>query len=75
MGKQRIQECLAIVLLGDAVIGLLNPRRHSRLWKNGPKSYREMMQFFIEHPNWLRALSVAELGLGYWLATRAEPKR
>ena len=74
MGNQRIKECVAIVLIGDGAIGLLNPRRHSRLWKNGPQPYQKMMRFFIENPLALRALSVAEIALGYWLATRAETR-
>lgn len=74
MWTQRIKECVGIVLIGDGAIGLLNPRRHSRLWKSGPQPYQKMMRFFIENPLVLRVLSAAEIALGYWLATRAETK-
>lgn len=74
MWNQRIKECVGIVLIGDGIVGLLNPRRHSRLWKNGPRSYRAMMQFFIERPNFLRVLSAVEAALGYWLATQQKAR-
>ena len=67
---RRITELLAMVLVGDGVIALAAPRRHSRLWKLGPEGYRRAMEAFAERPYLTRLLAAAEIGLGLWLALR-----
>jgi hypothetical protein len=74
MGKQ-LKEALAILMVGDGVIGLIAPRRHSLLWKFGPKSYRRVIADFAERPILVRLLSVASVGAGLWLALRQYEER
>ncbi len=47
---KRLREILAIMLIGDGVIGLLDPERHVALWRRGQSSYRETMEAFAIHP-------------------------
>lgn len=67
MGR-RLGEFLAILMVGDGVIGLVAPRRHSLLWKFGPESYKRLMAGFAKRPSLVRLLSAASVGAGLWLA-------
>jgi hypothetical protein len=40
---RRIAELAAMVVIGDGVIALVAPRRHSLLWRFGPEGYRRLM--------------------------------
>lgn len=70
MGSKRLKESLAIVLIGDGVVALLDPDRHNRLWKRGPEPYRKVMEEFVRRPGLTRVLSVLKIALGLWLASR-----
>jgi hypothetical protein len=72
---RRAAEFAGILLVGDGVIGALRPERHARLWLAGPRVWREAMEPFAERPRLTRAVGVAEIALGLWLAARAEPSR
>lgn len=67
---RRIKELVAIAVIGDGVVGLLAPRRHSLLWKFGPEGYQEVLRWFAGRPGLVRLLAAAELGGGIWLALR-----
>jgi hypothetical protein len=67
---KRIMELLAMLLVGDGVIAVVAPRRHSHLWKFGPEGYRRAVEAFAERPDLTRLLAAAEVGLGLWLALR-----
>lgn len=67
---KRFKELLAILMVGDGVIGLAAPRRHSLLWRFGPEGYRRLMAAFAERPILVRLLSAASVGAGLWLALR-----
>lgn len=72
--SRRIKELVAIAVIGDGVVGLVAPRRHSLLWKVGPEGYQEVLRWFAERPVLVRVLAVAELGLGLMLALRQYPE-
>ncbi len=74
MGSKRLRESLAIVLIGDGVVALLDPDRHNRLWEKGPQSYQNVMREFVQRPGVTRWLSVLEIGLGVWLASRQKAR-
>ena len=73
MVSRRVQELMAILLIGDGVVALLQPQRHVRLWTFGPASYRGFMQAFVQRPGMTQLLSAIELGLGIWWASRQRP--
>lgn len=67
MGK-RFKELLAILIIGDGVVGLAAPRRHSLLWRFGPEGYKRAMTSFAKRPILVRILSAVSVGAGLWLA-------
>lgn len=69
MGR-RLKEFLAILMVGDGVIGLAAPRRHSLLWEFGPEGYKRIMADFAERPILVRLLSMASVAAGLWLSLR-----
>jgi hypothetical protein len=71
---RRIAELVAMLVIGDGVIALSAPRRHSLLWRFGPEGYRRATEAFAERPTLTRLLAAAEVGLGLWLALRQYSK-
>jgi hypothetical protein len=74
MGIKRLKESLAIVLIGDGAVAFLDPDRHNRLWKKGPQPYQKVMREFVQRPGLTRLLSVLEIALGLWLASRQKAR-
>jgi hypothetical protein len=70
MGMRRITELVAMLMIGEGVLTLIAPRRHSLLWEFGPEGYRRALEAFAEHPTLSRLVAAAEAGLGLWLALR-----
>ncbi len=67
-----IKETVAMVLIGDAVLGLVRPRRHVARWQIGP--WAPAMAWMRQRPTLTRALAGAELAAGLWYATRLPPR-
>lgn len=74
MMGDRVKELGAILMIGDGVVGALAPRRHTRLWLDGPRPYRNAMKPFVRNPELTRLLSVAQVALGVWWASRQWPR-
>jgi len=70
MWQRRLKETLAMAIVGDGVVEIIAPRRHSLLWETGPEAARKTARFFADNPNLMRALGAAEVALGIWLALR-----
>lgn len=66
--NRKVKEFLAILMVGDGVIGLAAPRRHSLLCKFGPGSYERIVTNFSGRPVLVRLLSGISVGAGLWLA-------
>lgn len=73
MVTKRSKELLAITMIGDGVLAVLQPRRHAQLWKEGPESWQAMVDPLLERPGLTRVLGAASVALGLWLASRQEP--
>ena len=67
--KSRLLELIGLVLIGDGLMGMLRPRRHSLLWHVGPQLAKAMTEELAEHPQTARAIYAAELALGVALAS------
>ena len=65
---RRLIELGALILIGDGVMGLLRPRRHSLLWHFGPELARATTEELAEHPKTARIIYLAEAALGVALA-------
>lgn len=70
---RRLIELFGLAMIGDGLLGAVQTRRHMRLWQTGPTPVRKTMEYFTRRPVATRLLSVAELGLGLWLAHRQRP--
>lgn len=67
-------ESFAMLMIGDGVLCVLNPSRHSRRWKEGPQAWQNAMETLAQNPNATRVFGVLEIALGVWLANAAEPE-
>lgn len=68
--SKRALETLAMAMIGDGVLAVLEPKRHIGLWYRGPDAYKKFMDVFLERPGMTRAVGAAEAGLGLWVASR-----
>ncbi len=60
---RRLLEAGGLFLIGDGVMGLLRPRRHSWLWHFGPELGRAMTEELAEHPKLARSVYLAEVAV------------
>jgi hypothetical protein len=58
----------AMLMIGDGMMGLVQPCRYTNEWKMGPKSWQSLMKFLNEHPNLTRVLGAVEVAGGLILA-------
>src|SRR5262245_39226105 len=72
MVAQRVKETVAMAMIGDGVLALLEPERHCRLWELGPRGLRQGVRWCAEHPAATRLVGALELGLGIWLGSRQQ---
>jgi hypothetical protein len=66
---RRFLELAAFILIGDGLMGLLRPRRHSLLWHFGPQLAKAVTEELAAHPKTARAIYAAELAVGVALAS------
>ncbi|MGH3442693.1 MAG: hypothetical protein ACRDUY_11755 [Nitriliruptorales bacterium] len=66
----QLNELLAMVLIGDGVLGAVIPARHVRRWERGPEPWRRTLECFARRPGLVRVLALAEAGVGLWYASR-----
>ena len=71
----RAKEVVAILLIGDGVVGALIPRRHVQRWETGPRAWQRLMRAFAVRPQMTRLLAVAEAVAGIWYAYRLPAPR
>jgi hypothetical protein len=66
---KRLLELGGLILIGDGLMGLLFPRRHSLLWHVGPQLAKAVTEELSEHRQAARAVYAVELALGVALAS------
>lgn len=67
-----VRELFACLMLGDGVIGILQMQRHLRLWRRGPKVWRDAMDILIKYPQLKVLVGLSQIAFGLWLASRQE---
>jgi hypothetical protein len=67
--QKRLLELAGLILIGDGLMGLLRPRRHSLLWHVGPQLAKAVTEELADHPQTARAIYAAELAAGVILAS------
>jgi len=73
MFTERFKEALGMMMIGDGVLGVLEPQQHALLWRRGPSFWQAMIGPFVRHTGLTRTLGLVEAALGYWLAVRQTP--
>jgi len=68
LALRRTGELTALMMIGDGVLATAWPRRHVRLWEQGPPLWRKLVRPFARHPQLTRALGAAEIAAGIALA-------
>ncbi len=66
---KRLLELAGLILIGDGLMGLLRPRRHSLLWHVGPQLAKAVTEELADHPQTARAIYATELAAGIILAS------
>lgn len=75
MVQKRLAELIGMLMIGDGLLTVLKPDRHTRLWKGGPEVWQDALRVFLRHPEATRWAGVAELALGVLLATSQHDDR
>ncbi len=70
----RTAEMAAIFMVGDGLVGLVQPRRHVDLWKEDALGAEQAVRPFVERPGRRRLYAVAQIAAGLWLASRQRPR-
>lgn len=75
--KVVLAESVAMMAIGDGVLGVVFPVQHSTRWEFGPEPWRKCMRMWAEHPGLTRAVSALQIAAGLVLASRlpATPAR
>lgn len=72
---KRLVQLVALVMVGDGVVGFFKPRWHSLLWDLGPAPYRDLMTQAARNPSTARWLYAAEVVIGTLIATQQTPEK
>jgi len=66
----RAAEMAAIFMVGDGLLGLLQPSRHVDLWKEDALGTEALVQPFVDRPGRRRLYAVVQIAAGLTLAAR-----
>ena len=66
---KRLLELGGLILIGDGLMGLLFPRRHSLLWHVGPQLAKAVTEELADHRQTARVVYAVELAVGVALAS------
>lgn len=69
LGIRRSAEMAAVFMIGDGLLGLLQPRRHVELWRSDVRAVDVLVRPFAEHAARRRAYGLLQIGAGLVLAS------
>lgn len=70
----RVAEMAAIFMVGDGLVGLVQPQRHVDLWKQDALGADKTVTPFVGRPGLRRLYAAAQIAVGLWLASRQRPR-
>ena len=70
LGIARAAEMAAVFMIGDGLLGLLQPDRHVELWRSDVKAVDLLVRPFGGHPGRRRGYGALQLAAGVLLASR-----
>ena len=66
----RVAEMAAVFMIGDGLLGLVQPERHVALWDHEALGAEAVVRPFSGRPGLRRAYGAVQLVAGLWLASR-----
>lgn len=75
LGLKRAGEMAAVFMIGDGLLGVLQPTRHVDLWRSEVGAVDALVSPFGGKPNRRRLYGLAQLLGGVALAARLRPKQ
>ncbi|WP_242153926.1 hypothetical protein [Sphingomonas sp. BAUL-RG-20F-R05-02] len=69
LGIRRSAEMAALFMIGDGLLGLLQPERHVDLWRSDISAVDVLVRPFAGHPTRRRAYGLLQIGAGILLAS------
>jgi hypothetical protein len=69
-GLKRAAEMAAVFMIGDGMLGLLQPKRHVKLWRSEVGAVDMLVRPFAGKPALRRGYGALQLGAGILLASR-----
>jgi len=73
LAVRRAGEMAAVFMIGDGLLGLLQPERHVDLWRSKLKAVDLLVRPFAGHPGRRRLYGAMQLAAGIALAARQKP--
>ncbi|QNE31714.1 hypothetical protein F1C10_07055 [Sphingomonas sp. NBWT7] len=70
LGIKRSAEMAAIFMIGDGLLGLVQPTRHIDLWRSEVAAVDALVRPFAARPTARRLYGLAQLAAGITLAAR-----
>ena len=74
LGVRRSAEMAAVFMIGDGLLGLLQPKRHVDLWRSDVAAVDGLVRPFAGHPARRRAYGLLQIGAGVVLASMLKRK-
>ena len=68
--SRRAAEMAATFMIGDGLLGLLQPHRHVALWQEQAGGAQWLVRPFVGRPTFRRAYAVVQIAAGLALAAR-----
>ena len=70
----RVAEMAAIFMVGDGLVGLVEPRRHVDLWRDGALGAEKAVAPFVGRPGRRRGYALLQIAVGLLIASRQRPR-
>jgi hypothetical protein len=71
---RRTAEMAAVFMIGDGLLGVLQPERHVDLWRSRVSGVDALVRPFSAHPGRRRLYGVLQMAAGIALASRQKPR-
>lgn len=71
--SRRAAEMAATFMVGDGLLGLMQPERHVALWQERAGGAEWLVRPFVGRPTLRRAYAVVQIAAGLALAARQQP--